>query len=139
MTTVTDAERDLARSRLRERQAAELADLRDRQRTEREAEGLPLAPIATWNAFSPAELIGVVAGVTRMDPASAEATVRGLLHGEPATTTHEFDTERRDPFTGPTAAGHAGALIGGARWRIERADISDWKLHLLAAEPCGVA
>ena len=129
------------KTELAERQAAERADLAERQAIEREAEGLgPVPPIATWNAFSPRELAEVVAGVTRVDIHHAHAIISGsLVVSGPDGASYEFGTERRDPFTGPTAAGHSGALIGGARWRIERVSIADWKLHLLQAEPCGAA
>jgi hypothetical protein len=46
------------------------------------------------------------------------------------TSEHEFITERH---------GLTGELIGGARWRAERAGVSNWRLRLLAAEPEGVA
>ena len=118
---------DQLRAELAERQTAERAELRDQHQADRAALGLgPIPPLATWNAFSPHELIQVITGVTRMDPAAAEAIVRGILDG-PA---REFDTERRDI---------GGTLVGGARWQIERAGISSWKLHLLLAEACGAA
>lgn len=46
------------------------------------------------------------------------------------TSEREFATERHGP---------AGALIGGARWRAERAAASSWRLRLLATEPEGAA
>jgi hypothetical protein len=86
-------------------------------------------PIATWNAFSPDQLADVITGVTRSDPEFGLGIARRMVKGE---TPFEFGTERRDPF-------EFGRLIGAARWRAERTGVSGYQLHLLAAEPGGVA
>jgi len=122
-----------ARMAMHARHDAERAALTERQEAERAGEDIDLTPIATWNAFSPDQLAGVIAGVCRMDAGPARHMVDALA--ERARTgqreVYEFTTERRDA---------AGALIGGARWRIERHRSSlTWQLHLLASEPEGVA
>jgi len=118
-----------ARMAMHERHDRERADLAERQAAERAGEGLDATPIATWNAFSPDQLADVITGVTRSEPEFGLGIVRRMAKGE---TPFEFSTERRDPFS--------RALIGGARWRAEyhRSSLT-WQLHLLLAEPEGVA
>jgi hypothetical protein len=109
-----------ARMAMHERHDAERAALTERQAAERAGEGIDPTPIVTWNAFAPDQLADVITGVTRCDPAVSAAMVNRLADlartGQPQV--HEFSTERRDPLSG-------GAL--------------SWKLHLLLAEPEGVA
>jgi hypothetical protein len=104
-------------------------ELAERQAAEREAQGLELYPLATWHAFAPDQLADVITGVTRSDPAFGQAIAARLVR-LPGGARHEFGTERRDL---------SGALIGGALWRAERDGVSAYVLHLLQAEPCGVA
>jgi hypothetical protein len=117
---------EMAKDELRARQARERAELLAVQAAERAAEGIDETPLATWNASSLEELTEVVAGVTRMDTAASLDVVHRL---DSDTSEHEFTTGRH---------GLTGELIGGARWRAERAGVSNWKLRLLAAEPEGV-
>jgi hypothetical protein len=121
--------RDSIRAALYAEQAQQRQELAARQAAEREAEGLDQTPIATWNAFSPDQLADIITGVTRCEGALAAEVVRRVTEGR----THEFGTQRRDPF--------GGQLIGGARWLAER-DASafvGWRLHLLETEPEGAA
>lgn len=121
-------ERRPAADELASRQRRERAELTARQAAEREAAGLDATPIATWNAFAPDQLIDVITGVTRCEAELANRVVRCVNEGR----TYIFSTERRDPFS--------GSLIGGARWRAEYHKSSlTWQLHLLLAEPEGVA
>jgi hypothetical protein len=113
---------------IRERHEAERAALTERHEAERTAAGLDVTPIATWNAFAPDQLAGVITGVTRCD---ASLATKFMAHLAGSGTRYEFTIERRDL---------AGVLIGGARWRIERHRASlSWCLHLLETEPEGVA
>jgi hypothetical protein len=118
-----------ARMAMHERHDAERAALTERQSAERADEGIDLTPVATWNAFAPDQLAEVIAGVTRCEGALAVEAVRRVAKGG----TYEFSTERRDPF--------GGQLIGGARWLAEHDPgiYATWRLHLLLAEPAGVA
>jgi hypothetical protein len=86
----------------------------------------PAEPVAIWHAFAPDQLAEVITGVTRTD----EHTVRMVMAAVRRDGSHTFSLQRRDL---------AGQFIGGARWRAERAGVTDWQLHLLIAEPEGVA